>query len=156
MRGGRRLRDVEVDVTATTCVSEDAEKAFRSSKRQSVIGILWTAGVDKYAKRNYQSWSVPKRFSVPEDVVEELSRWDWWTGDPLPDRLARLLTKEIVEQFVIFGTPKQVAERYRELMDYPDVGCIRIPLLPVEGKSAFEGFEETINGIGKAMRILKA
>ena len=77
-------------------------------------------------------------------------------NEPLPDRISHLLTKEIVGEFVIFGTPKQVAERYRELMDYPQVGCIRIPVLPVQGKNVFEGFQETIRGVGKAMRMLAA
>jgi 5,10-methylenetetrahydromethanopterin reductase len=153
-KGGRRIEDVEVDITVTTCVSDDPEKAFRSSKRQSVIGILWAAGADKYAKKNYKDWKPPEEFHAPEKTIEELSKWDWWKGEPLPQHVSDLLTHDLVDQFVINGTPSQVAEKYREIMKYPHVGCIRIPLIAVEGKSSVEGFSETLNGLGKVIKEL--
>ncbi len=154
-RAGRDVNKMEVDASVAVCVSEDADAAREAAKRPACIAILWTAGADKYAKK--RDWKRPPHFTVPEEVVEAISKWDFWTtGETLPDELARLITPEILDQFAVAGTPRECAQRLKEIKKYaaPITG-IRTYTVPPKGRPRYEGWLETITGLGQVMAELK-
>ncbi len=156
---GRTLDDVEVDLTVQVCVSDDEERALESAKSWAAIALLWTAGIDKFAKQNYKRWEVPSDLNVPRATIEKVAEWDFWSRGKLrkdlPDDIAALLTREIVDQFTVAGTPKQVADRFRELMTYPGLGGIRVRMVPVQADSVPDGYLATTRGVGEALRSLR-
>lgn len=153
-RAGRDVSKIEVDISIAVCVSEDGEAAREAAKRPACIAILWTAGADKYARQ--RAWKRPPQFAVSEDVIEAVARWDFWTiGDTLPDELAKLITPDVLDQFAVAGTPRECAQRLREIKKYAPITGIRTYTVPPKGRPRYEGWLETINGLGQIMGELK-
>lgn len=149
-RAGRDPSNIEIDVSIAVCVSEDREAAREAAKRPAAIGLLWTAGADEDSKR--RGWHRPAQLRVPEDVVEAIAKWDFWTmGQTLPPELAKLITPEILDQFAVSGTPRECAQRLREINKFGNFTGFRTYTVAPLGRPTYEGWVETIKGLGQAM-----
>jgi 5,10-methylenetetrahydromethanopterin reductase len=152
-RAGRDVSKLEIDVSIAVCVSEDRGAAREAAKRPAAIGILWTAGADPGSKK--RPWRRPPQFNVPEEVVEAVAKWDFWkVGQTLPPELAKLITPEILDQFAVAGTPKECAERLREIKKYADFTGFRTYTVAPKGRPIYEGWVETIQGFGQVIAEL--
>jgi 5,10-methylenetetrahydromethanopterin reductase len=155
-RAGRRLGTFEIDISMPCSVSEDRDAARRAAKRPAAQGILWTAAAERYS-RDRTNWVRPSQFNVPEDVVRALSSWDFWTQANFPDRLADLITDDVLDQFALAGTPEECADRLRALQrELPEVTGVRIYAVPPAGKPLFEGYVDMVKGFGRVARLVNA
>ncbi len=135
-------------------VSGDGEAAREAAKRAAAIGILWMAGADKYAKQ--RPWKRPPQFKVPEQVIEAISKWDFWTiGEALPAELGNLITPDILDQFAVAGTPRECADRLKEIRKFAEITGFRTYTVPPKGRTRYEGWLETITGLGQALADLR-
>src|SRR4029453_3114815 len=138
-RAGRRMGTFEIDISMPCSGSEDGSAARRAAKRPAAQGILWTAAAERYSKGR-KDWVRPKQFNVPEQVIEALASWDFWTEALFPDRLADLITDDVLDQFALAGTPQECADRLSALQgELPEVTGVRIYAVPPAGKPLFEG-----------------
>jgi 5,10-methylenetetrahydromethanopterin reductase len=151
-RGGRALDDIEIDVSIPVCIATDRERARRPARRLAAQAILWMAGAEKYSSGR-RDWRTPAEFNVPEAVIDALrTRWDMWTQPELPDQLAAMITDDILDQFVVAGEPDECAERVAEIVrERPEATGIRIQAHPPRGGSSYDGYAETVRGMGAAI-----
>ena len=155
-RAGRRMGTFEIDISMPCSVSEDRDAARRAAKRPAAQGILWTAAAERYSKGR-KDWVRPKQFNVPEDVIEALASWDFWTEAHFPDRLADLITDDVLYQFALAGTPEECAQRLRTLQrELPEVTGVRIYAVPPAGKPLFDGYVDMVKGFGQVARLVNA
>ena len=155
-RAGRRMGSFEVDISMPCSVSEDRSAARRAAKRPAAQGILWTAAAERYS-RDRKDWVRPKQFNVPEHVVEALASWDFWTQAQFPDRLADLITDDVLDQFALAGTPEECAERLRALgRELPEVTGVRIYAVPPANKPLFDGYVDMVKGFGRVARLVNS
>ena len=153
-RAGRRMGTFEIDISMPCSVSEDREAARRAAKRPAAQGILWTAAAERYS-RDRTDWVRPPQFNVPEHVIEALASWDFWTQAHFPDRLADLITDDVLDQFALAGTPEECAERLRELQqELPEVTGVRIYAVPPANKSLFDGYVDMVKGFGRVAALV--
>ena len=155
-RAGRRMGSFEIDISMPCSVSEDREAARRAAKRPAAQGILWTAAAERYS-RDRTDWVRPAQFNVPEHVVEALASWDFWTQAHFPDRLADLITDDVLDQFALAGTPEECAARLRELQrELPLVTGVRIYAVPPANKPLFDGYVDMVKGFGRVARLVNS
>jgi 5,10-methylenetetrahydromethanopterin reductase len=155
-RAGRKMGTFEVDISMPCSVSEDRNAARRAAKRPAAQGILWTAAAERYSK-DRKDWVRPKQFNVPEHVIEALASWDFWTQAHFPDRLADLITDDVLDQFALAGTPEECAERLRALEgELPEVTGVRIYAVPPAGKPLFDGYVDMVKGFGRVARLVNS
>jgi 5,10-methylenetetrahydromethanopterin reductase len=155
-RSGRRMGTFEIDISMPCSVSEDRPAARRAAKRPAAQGILWTAAAERYS-RGRKDWLRPKQFNVPEDVIEALASWDFWTQAHFPDRLADLISDDVLDQFALAGTPEECADRLRALQrELPEVTGVRIYAVPPAGKPLFDGYVDMVKGFGRVARLVNA
>ncbi|MGH2378010.1 MAG: LLM class flavin-dependent oxidoreductase [Candidatus Limnocylindria bacterium] len=153
-RAGRRMGTFEIDISMPCSISEDREAARLAAKRPAAQGILWTAAAERYS-RDRADWVRPKQFDVPEDVIQALARWDFWTQPRLPDELADLITDDVLDQFALAGTAEECAQRLRDLQrELPEVTGIRLYSVPPEGKPLFDGYVDMIRGFGRVAALV--
>lgn len=156
-RGGRSLRDFEIDLSVSLCASSDRDDARRLGKLTTGAAILWMAGADEFA-RTRTDWQRPPDFTVPDDVVEALAtKWDMWSGEIMPPEVEALITDDILDQFTIAGTPDECVEPLARLArDLPEVTGFRFKLPPITGAGSFERFHEVIVSAGQIVDSLRA
>ena len=151
-RAGRTLSDLEIDVSIPVCISHDRERARRAARRLAGQAILWMAGVDRYSQLR-TDWRPPTEFNVDRDVIEALrTRWDMWSQPDLPSELAALITDDVLDQFTVAGEPAECAERLARIAaERPEATGIRIQAHPAFGMPSYEGYAETVRGMGEAI-----
>jgi 5,10-methylenetetrahydromethanopterin reductase len=155
-RAGRRIGTFEIDISMPCSVSEDRDAARRAAKRPAAQGILWTAAAERYS-RERKDWVRPKQFNVPEHVIQALASWDFWTQAQFPDRLADLISDDVLDQFALAGTPEECADRLRALQrELPEVTGVRIYAVPPAGKPLFDGYVDMVKGFGQVARLVNA
>jgi 5,10-methylenetetrahydromethanopterin reductase len=154
-RAGRTLADFEIDVSIPVCIAADRARARRPARRLAAQAILWMAGAEKYSYGR-RDWRTPSEFTVPAEVVEALrTRWDMWSQPELPDELAALITDDILDQFVVSGEPQECAERMAAIVrERPEATGIRIQAHPPRGGSSYDGYAETVRGMGEAIQFV--
>src|SRR5207245_6944740 len=153
-RAGRAPGSFEIDISMPCSISDDREAARRAAKRPAAQGILWTAAAERYS-RDRKDWVRPKQFAVPENVIEALATWDFWTQAHFPDRLADLISDDVLDQFALAGTPEECADRLRALQrELPEVTGVRIYAVPPVGKPLFEGYVDMVKGFGRVARLV--
>lgn len=153
-RAGRRAGSFEIDISMPCSISEDRAAARRAAKRPAAQGILWTAAAERYS-RDRADWVRPKQFDVPEVVIQALAGWDFWTQAHFPDRLADLITDDLLDQFALAGTPEECAQRLRALQsELPEVTGVRIYAVPPAGKPLFEGYVDMVMGFGRVAALV--
>jgi 5,10-methylenetetrahydromethanopterin reductase len=151
---GRRMGTFEIDISMPCSVSEDRAAARRAAKRPAAQGILWTAAAERYS-RDRKDWVRPSQFNVPEDVVQQLATWDFWTQADFPDRLADLISDDVLDQFALAGTPEECAEHLLALQrELPEVSGVRIYAVPPAGKTLFEGYVDMVKGFGRVAALV--
>jgi 5,10-methylenetetrahydromethanopterin reductase len=154
-RGGRRMGTFEVDISMPCSISDDRDAARRAAKRPAAQGILWTAAAERYS-RGRRDWVRPPQFSVPEDVIEALASWDFWTQSQFPDRLADLISDEVLDQFALAGTPEECAERLVRLQQaLPQVTGLRIYAVPPAGKPLYDGYVDMVRAFGRVIELVE-
>jgi len=148
-RAGRTLADLEIDVSIPVCIATERERARQPARRLAAQAILWMAGAEKYSSGR-RDWRTPTEFNVPPEIVDALrTRWDMWTQPRLPDELAAMITDDVLDQFVVAGEPRECAERMAALVsERPEATGIRIQAHPPVGGSSFDGYAETVRGMG--------
>ena len=153
---GRRMSDLEVDISMPCSVSFDREAARSAARRPAAIGILWTAAADEYALKG---WKRPADFAVPDHVVKALASWNFRSQPRLPAELAALITDEILDQFALAGTPEECAARLRDIQgDLPEVTGLRtyaVPPLP-DGKPLYRGYVDMMEPLAEMIRLTNA
>jgi 5,10-methylenetetrahydromethanopterin reductase len=155
-RAGRRMGSFEIDISMPCSVSEDRNAARRAAKRPAAQGILWTAAAERYS-RDRKDWVRPPQFKVPEQVIEALASWDFWTQAQFPDRLADLIDDDVLDQFALAGTPEECAEHLRSLQrELPEVTGVRIYAVPPAGKPLFDGYVDMVKGFGRVAALVNA
>jgi 5,10-methylenetetrahydromethanopterin reductase len=156
-RGGRTLNDLEIDVSIPVCIASERERARRPARRLAGQAILWMAGAEQYSSAR-RGWQRPAEFDVPPDVIDALrTRWDMWTQPELPDELAALITDDVLDQFVVAGEPRECAARMAAIIaERPDATGIRIQAHPPRGGSSFDGYAETVRGMGEVIQHVNA
>ena len=141
-RGGRAMGSFEIDISMPCSISDDRDAARRAAKRPAAQGILWMAGAERYSRQR-ADWKRPRAFDVPEDVVQALASWDFWTQPYLPAELADLITDDVLDKFALAGTPEECAERLRAFQrDLPEVTGVRLYAIPPAGGPWFEAYLE--------------
>jgi alkanesulfonate monooxygenase SsuD/methylene tetrahydromethanopterin reductase-like flavin-dependent oxidoreductase (luciferase family) len=157
-KAGRTLNELEIDVSIPVCISEDRERARRAARRLAGQAILWMAGKDQYS-RNRPDWHPPTEFSVPPHVIEALrTRWNMWAQPQLPDELAAMISDDILDQFAVAGNAEECADRLVQIVaERPEATGLRIQAHPPAGsKSSYDGYAETVRGLGVAIARCKA
>jgi 5,10-methylenetetrahydromethanopterin reductase len=155
-RAGRAMGTFEIDISMPCSVSEDRDAARRAAKRPAAQGILWTAAAERYSKER-KDWIRPKQFDVPEHVIEALASWDFWTEAQFPDRLADMISDEVLDQFALAGTAEECAEHLLALQrELPEVTGVRIYAVPPAGKPLFDGYVDMVKGFGRVARLVNA
>lgn len=155
-RAGRQVGSFEVDISMPCSISEDREAARRAARRPAAQGILWTAAAERYS-RGRADWVRPSQLNVPENVIEALASWDFWTQAHFPDELADLITDDVLDQFALAGTPEECAERLSALRrDLPEVTGVRLYAVPPAGKPLFDGYVDMIKGFGRVAALVNA
>lgn len=155
-RAGRRMGTFEIDISMPCSVSDDRAAARRAAKRPAAQGILWTAAAERYS-RDRTDWVRPAQFNVPEHVIEALATWDFWTQAEFPDRLADLITDDVLDQFALAGTPEECAQRLRALQsELPEVTGVRIYAVPPAGKPLYQGYQDMVKGFGRVARLVNS
>jgi 5,10-methylenetetrahydromethanopterin reductase len=153
-RSGRRMGTFEIDISMPCSISDDRRAARRAAKRPAAQGILWTAAAERYSK-DRKDWVRPPQFAVPEEVVQALARWDFWTQAEFPDALADLITDDVLDQFALAGTAEECAERLVRLQrELPEVTGLRIYAVPPAGKPLFDGYVDMVQQFGKVVRLV--
>lgn len=151
---GRRMGSFEIDISMPCSISADRDAARRAAKRPAAQGILWTAAAERYS-RERRDWIRPPQFNVPEHVVQQLATWDFWTEAEFPDRLADLISDEVLDQFALAGTPEECAEHLKALQrDLPEVSGVRIYAVPPAGKTLFDGYVDMVRGFGRVAALV--
>jgi 5,10-methylenetetrahydromethanopterin reductase len=155
-RAGRAMGTFEIDISMPCSISDDREAARRAAKRPAAQGILWTAAAERYS-RDRTDWVRPPQFDVPEDVVQALATWDFWTQPELPAHLADRITDDVLDQFALAGTAEECAERLRQLQRaLPEVTGVRLYAVPPAGKPLFEGYVDMIRGFGRVAKAVNS
>lgn len=153
-RAGRRMGSFEIDISMPCSISEDRDAARRAARRPAAQGILWTAAAERYSKGR-RDWIRPPQFDVPEDVIQALATWDFWTQSSFPDHLADLISDEVLDQFALAGTADECAERLRGLeRALPEVTGLRLYAVPPAGKPLFEGYVDMIRQFGTVISLV--
>jgi 5,10-methylenetetrahydromethanopterin reductase len=155
-RAGRTMGSFEIDISMPCSISDDREAARRAAKRPAAQGILWTAAAERYS-RDRKDWVRPSQFTVPEDVVQALATWDFWTEPELPAHLADRITDDVLDQFALAGTADECAERLGQLQRaLPEVTGVRLYAVPPAGKPLFEGYVDMICGFGRVAKAVNS
>lgn len=153
-RAGRRMGTFEIDISMPCSISDDREAARRAAKRPAAQGILWTAAAERYSK-DRKDWVRPPQFDVPEDVVQALASWDFWTQARFPDHLADMISDEVLDQFALAGTAEECADRLMRIQrELPEVTGLRIYAVPPAGKPLYEGYVDMVRQFGKVIAIV--
>jgi 5,10-methylenetetrahydromethanopterin reductase len=153
-RAGRSLDRFEVDISMPCSISDDRDAARRAAKRPAAQGILWTAAAERYS-RDRTDWVRPPQFSVPEDVIQALASWDFWTQARFPDHLADMISDEVLDQFALAGTAEECADRLMRIQrELPEVTGLRIYAVPPAGKPLYEGYVDMVRQFGKVIAIV--
>lgn len=157
VRGGRTVNDFEIDVSIPVCIAADRERARRPARRLAAQAILWMAGAEKYSSGR-RDWRTPAEFNVPPSVVDALrTRWDMWSQPELPDELAAMITDDICDQFVVAGEPRECAKRMARIVrERPEATGIRIQAHPPRGGTSYDGYAETVRGMGEVIEHVHA
>ncbi len=118
--------------------------------------LAWVSlGLPVYHVRGRKDWVRPPQFDVPERVIEALATWDFWTQATFPDRLADLITDDVLDQFALAGTPEDCAERLLALQrELPEVTGLRIYAVPLAGKPLIEGYVDMVKGSGTVAALV--
>jgi len=155
-RAGRTLSDLEIDISIPVCISHDREAARRAARRLAGQAILWMAGVDRYSQLR-SDWRPPTEFNVDRDVIEALrTRWDMWSQPDLPSELAALIADDVLDQFTVAGEPAECAARLERIAaERPEATGIRIQAHPPYGMPSYQGYAETVRGMGAAIARLQ-
>ena len=155
-RAGGAMGSFEIDISMQCSISDDREAARRAAKRPAAQGILWMAGAERYSRQR-TDWQRPRGFNVPENVVQALATWDFWTQPHLPAELADLITDDVLDQFALAGTPEECAARLRGLKrDLPQITSVRLYTIPPAGKPRFAGYLEMIVPLERLIRLTRA
>jgi coenzyme F420-dependent oxidoreductase len=114
--GGRSIDDVRATISSTVCAHEDADVARDLAREHFAfyVGGMGTYYRDALARQGYE-----------EEANEIAAAWS--SGDR--EEAAALVTEEIVDEFLIAGTPEDVREtieRYTEI-DGVDAVAIGFP-----------------------------
>lgn len=151
---GRPAEDLEIDMTVALSVSEDGDYAREAAKLTAAVGILWVANAERPVLGDLgfaDERGTPREFNVDPEVVEAIAgRWNMWSGEPLPADIASRIDDEVVEAFVVAGTPEQCAARLETLVrGLPRVTGLRFKLPPLTGPSSFTRFSEMVRLSGE-------
>ena len=140
---------VEIDLTVSLSVAKDRAWARYVGRWTTAAAILWVANAEKHTRVAPGSVPPPE-FQVPASTVEAISEgWDMWTGEPVPEDLAALITDDILDQFTIAGEPEECGERLAALADAVDgFTGFRFKLPPLIGRESYGQFHEMIELIG--------
>jgi alkanesulfonate monooxygenase SsuD/methylene tetrahydromethanopterin reductase-like flavin-dependent oxidoreductase (luciferase family) len=80
-----------------------------------------------------------------------------WSQPELPDELAALITDDVLDQFVVAGEPDECAERMAAIVkERPEATGIRIQAHPPRGGSSYDGYAETVRGMGQVIRLVNS
>lgn len=153
---GRSMDSFEVDISVACSVSDDRSAARSAAKRPAAKGILWTAGADPYA---LAAWTRPQDFTVPDELVHALSRWDFREVQDLPKEAERALTDDILDDFAVAGTAEECAARIVTLKrELPHVTGIRIDAVPplAGGKLDYDGYVAMMPSYAKMIGLVNA
>lgn len=151
---GRRLEDLEIDLTVSASIGDDADRAIEMSKVITAYGIIWMSGEERYAKQR-PNWEVPSELDVPAELVTLLSTgWDMWSGEPLPPAASEMMDRAVVDQFSIAGRPEECRDRFRRLLDsHPECTGLRLKLPPLTGPGSFDGYLSMIDDVSRAVPV---
>lgn len=154
-RAGRAMGSFEIDLTIPCSVSEDRDAARRAARRPAAQGILWMAGAERYSRQR-RDWVRPAEFAVPEEVVQGLATWDFWSQPLLPDHLAELITDDVLDQFSVAGTPEECAQRLLRLQrELPEVTGVRLYSIFPAGRRRYEGYLEMMDAFARLIPLVK-
>ena len=147
-RVGRNVSEVMIAPRVTLCVSEDSELAHSSVKRYAAhyLEIVGENGPKlEQAKKNA--------------IFNALSRSSGWYFDHNrfdDPELETLVDTELVREFAIVGSPSEVSEQLKEVLDlgFTQISC-NLAAVRRPGGSMAEGLLETINGSATALEKLR-
>jgi 5,10-methylenetetrahydromethanopterin reductase len=151
---GRDPGSYEVDMTVAFSTAKDASYAREAGKLIAAVGILWMANAERRATTgeliSTSSAAIPDEFTVEQRTVEAIAtEWNMWTGEPLPDRVSKLIDDGVLAEFVVAGGPDECRERLLEIAEaLPGVTGIRFKLPPLTGTGAYPALREMIEIIG--------
>lgn len=150
-RAGRRLEDIEIDLTLSAAVLDDAQRARELAKTVSAYGIVWMTGTERYASAR-MNWEVPAELDVDEELVRRLASWDMWSGEPLPESCSSLMDDEVMRQFAVAGNPEECGARFGAVVrQHPAVTGLRLKLPPLTGPESYATYRAMIEGVATAM-----
>jgi 5,10-methylenetetrahydromethanopterin reductase len=155
-RAGRSLDDLEIDLTLSAAVLPDAARARELAKTVTAYGIVWMTGVERYASAR-PGWEVPAELDVDPKLVQQLSAWDMWSGEPLPAGCAASIDEHVLRQFAVAGEPEECGPRLHGLLrDHPSLTGLRLKLPPLTGPDSFPTYMSMIEEVAGAARIFDA
>tara|TARA_Y100000590_G_C15665578_1_gene994326 strand:+ start:696 stop:1745 length:1050 start_codon:yes stop_codon:yes gene_type:complete len=147
-RVGRDVSEVKIAPRVTLCVSEDSKLAHSSVKRYAAhyLEIVGENGPEVEQVRK-------------NDIFKALSRSRGWYFDHNrfdDPELESLVDDELVKEFAIVGTPREVAEQLEEVLSlgFSQISC-NLAAVRRTGSSMAEGLFETIKGSGLALEFLR-
>jgi 5,10-methylenetetrahydromethanopterin reductase len=143
-RVGRSPASVEVAPRLTLCVSQDAEAA-RNTMRRDTAEFLVTLRPDDLAIE-------PERLAA---IASALERARGWYFDPEafhPPELDALVDDGLVDRFSVCGSPKDCLDHFRRLRDL-GFRSVSLKLAPVRrpGLSMFAGLRETVTAFAEVL-----
>jgi len=147
-RIGRDVSEAKIAPRVTLCVSEDSKLANSSVKRYAAhyLEVVGESG--------------PKVEEVRKNAIfKALSRSGGWYFDHNrfdDPELESLIDDELVKEFAIVGTSKEVAEQLEEVLNlgFSQISC-NLAAVRRPGSSMAEGLFETIKGSGLALELLR-
>jgi 5,10-methylenetetrahydromethanopterin reductase len=156
-QAGRPAGSYEIDISVTVSASHDRERARRAALRNAAQSILWYAGADQYGRQRSE-WSVPRGFAVPKATIDALARgWDMWKDPDLPADLGALITDDVLDQFTVWGDPRECARRLALLAtDAPGATGFRVKLpLPLRSRTLSD-YTGDVEALGEVIAAYRA
>jgi 5,10-methylenetetrahydromethanopterin reductase len=149
---GRAVRP-EIDLTVALSIDEDEGVAFENAKSVAAIGVQWASGAEKDLRavpHGQDARSATRDVGVESVFVTDLaSRWNAFSDDPLPADLAARMGPEIVDRFVVTGTPAQCGNKIARLLaDFPQVTGLRLKLPKAPGPDSFSRYASMVRLAG--------
>jgi 5,10-methylenetetrahydromethanopterin reductase len=137
----------EIDLTVAISIDEDEEVARLAARPVAAIGLQWTTNTEQdltNAPHGRDPRFQAREVAVdPAFVAELATRWNAFSNEPLPADLAARMDDELVDRFVVAGTPDQCGQKIAELLERcPGVTGLRLKFTKAPGPGSLAKYAE--------------
>jgi len=149
------MEPLEIDLSITLSVSDDAAWARAEASRNAEQTIVWAVLAER---KGTIGESISPEPNLPKELQEGLvSQSNVWKETIVPPHLEAMISDDILSNFAVAGTPEQCVTRLRSIAaKFPEVTGFRLKLpRPVED-APYQHYADGIRQMGRVIEPLRS